>query len=142
VSTFWLDSLGSTSSESSSVIYGRSRLHGYIDSKAQSDAGWAIAFLFISILEVDIFRRAGDIPVMIIFVGLTLIFATKFLLACSPEVRCLPCRSLPICHRNLAYVLHVHHGNGHLHRCQSMSLNGAKRGCRRSLAGGDRLWSR
>jgi hypothetical protein len=25
-------------------------------------AGWAIAFLFISILEVDIFRRAGDSP--------------------------------------------------------------------------------
>ncbi|MGO9434207.1 MAG: hypothetical protein ACLP00_07920 [Terracidiphilus sp.] len=37
----------------------------------------AIAFLFISILGVDIFRRAGDIPVMIIFVGLRLIYAVE-----------------------------------------------------------------
>jgi predicted outer membrane lipoprotein len=37
----------------------------------------AIAFLFLSILGVDVFRRAGDIPVMIIFVGLTLIYATE-----------------------------------------------------------------
>jgi hypothetical protein len=44
----------------------------------------ALAFLFISILGFDVFRRAGDIPVMIIFVGLTLIYAGKFLRACSP----------------------------------------------------------
>jgi hypothetical protein len=37
----------------------------------------AIAFLFISILGVDVFRRAADIPVMIIFVGLTLIYAAE-----------------------------------------------------------------
>jgi hypothetical protein len=37
----------------------------------------AMAFLFLSILGVDVFRRAGDIPVMIIFVGLTLIYATE-----------------------------------------------------------------
>ena len=37
----------------------------------------AIAFLFLSILGVDVFRRSGDIPVMIIFVGLTLIYATE-----------------------------------------------------------------
>jgi hypothetical protein len=37
----------------------------------------AIAFLFISLLGVDVFRRAGDIPVMIVFIGLTLIYATE-----------------------------------------------------------------
>ena len=37
----------------------------------------AIAFLFLSILGVDVFGRAGDIPVMIVFVGLTLIYATE-----------------------------------------------------------------
>ena len=36
-----------------------------------------MAFLFLSILGVDVFRRSGDIPVMIIFVGLTLIYATE-----------------------------------------------------------------
>ena len=33
--------------------------------------------LFLSILGADVFRRAGDIPVMIIFVGLALIYATE-----------------------------------------------------------------
>jgi len=37
----------------------------------------AIAFLFLSILGVDVSRRAGDIPVMIIFVGLSLIYAIE-----------------------------------------------------------------
>jgi hypothetical protein len=37
----------------------------------------AIAFLFLSLLGVDVFRRAGDIPVMIVFIGLTLIYATE-----------------------------------------------------------------
>ena len=37
----------------------------------------AIAFLFLSILGVDIFWQAGDIPVMIIFVGLTFIYAIE-----------------------------------------------------------------
>jgi hypothetical protein len=37
----------------------------------------AIAFLFLSILGVYVFRRAGDIPVMIIFVGLSLIYAIE-----------------------------------------------------------------
>jgi hypothetical protein len=49
----------------------------YIDSSAQLDGWMAIAFLFLSILGVDVFYRAGDIPVMIIFVGLTLIYATE-----------------------------------------------------------------
>jgi hypothetical protein len=40
--------------------------------------GWmAIAFLFLSILGAEIFRRAGDIPVMLIFVRLTLIYAIE-----------------------------------------------------------------
>src|SRR5260370_42552978 len=49
----------------------------YIDSNAQPDGWMAIAFLFLSILGADVFRRAGDIPVMLIFVGLTLIYAIE-----------------------------------------------------------------
>ena len=49
----------------------------YIDSSAQPDGWMAIAFLFISILGVHVFRSAGDIPVMIIFVGLTVIYAVE-----------------------------------------------------------------
>ena len=49
----------------------------YIGSSSQPDGWMAIAFLFISLLGVDVFRRAGDIPVMIVFVGLTLIYATE-----------------------------------------------------------------
>jgi hypothetical protein len=49
----------------------------YIGSSAQPDGWMAIAFLFLSILGVDVFRRAGDIPVMIIFVGLSLIYAIE-----------------------------------------------------------------
>lgn len=37
----------------------------------------AIAFLFLSILGVDVFWHASDIPVMIIFVGLTLIYTVE-----------------------------------------------------------------
>ena len=49
----------------------------YIGSAAQLDGWMAIAFLFLSILGADVFRRSGYIPVMIIFVGLTLIYATE-----------------------------------------------------------------
>ena len=49
----------------------------YIGSSDQPDGWMAIAFLFLSILGVDVFRRAGDIPVMIIFVGLALIYAVE-----------------------------------------------------------------
>ena len=49
----------------------------YINSNVQLDGWMALAFLFLSILGVDVFWRAGDIPVMIIFVGLTLIYATE-----------------------------------------------------------------
>jgi hypothetical protein len=37
----------------------------------------AIAFLFLSALGVDVFFRAGDMPVMLIFVGLTLIYLVE-----------------------------------------------------------------
>jgi hypothetical protein len=36
-----------------------------------------LAFLFLSILGVHVFKQAGDIPVMIIFVGLTFIYAIE-----------------------------------------------------------------
>src|SRR6202140_5410147 len=49
----------------------------YIDSSAQPDGWMAIAFLFLSVLGVDVFRRAGDVPVMLVFVGLTLIYAVE-----------------------------------------------------------------
>jgi hypothetical protein len=49
----------------------------YIGSAAQLDGWMAIAFLFLSILGVNVFWRSGDIPVMIIFVGLSLIYATE-----------------------------------------------------------------
>src|ERR1700677_289455 len=59
----------------------------YINSSVQLDGWMAVAFLFLSILSVDVFWRARDIPVMIIFVGLTLIYATEVptrLLSWSP----------------------------------------------------------
>jgi hypothetical protein len=49
----------------------------YIDSNTQLDGWMAIAFMFLSILGVDVFWRAGDIPVMIIFLGLTAIYVTE-----------------------------------------------------------------
>jgi hypothetical protein len=49
----------------------------YINSSVQADGYMAVAFLFLSILGVDIFWQAGDIPVMIIFVGLTFIYAIE-----------------------------------------------------------------
>src|SRR6201998_610429 len=49
----------------------------YIGSSDQPDGWMAIAFLFLSILGVYVFGRAGDIPVMIIFVGLSLIYASE-----------------------------------------------------------------
>jgi len=49
----------------------------YIDSSAQPDGWMAIAFLFISILGIDVFAAAHDVPVEIIFVGLALIYAAE-----------------------------------------------------------------
>jgi len=49
----------------------------YIGSSAQPDGWMAIGFLFLSLLGTFVFLKAGDIPVMIIFVGLSLIYATE-----------------------------------------------------------------
>jgi hypothetical protein len=55
----------------------------YIGSSSAPDGWIAIAFLFLSALGADIFFRAGDTTVMLIFVGLTLIYLieipTRFL---------------------------------------------------------------
>ncbi len=62
----------------------------YIGSSVQPDGWMAIAFLFISILGAEVFGRAGDIPVMIIFIGLTLIYAIEIparLFSWEPGVR-------------------------------------------------------
>jgi hypothetical protein len=62
----------------------------YIDASPEPDGWMAIAFLFLSVLGVDVFRRAGDIPVMVIFVGLTLIYAVEIptrLFSWSPGAR-------------------------------------------------------
>ena len=49
----------------------------YVNSNDQPDGWMAIAFLFLSILGVYVFGKAGDIPVMILFVGLTLVYLTE-----------------------------------------------------------------
>ena len=49
----------------------------YIDSSTQPDGWMAIGFLFLSVLGAGVFLKAGDIPVMIVFVGLSLIYATE-----------------------------------------------------------------
>jgi hypothetical protein len=49
----------------------------YIDSSAQPNGWMAIAFILLSVLGVDVFRRAGDIQLVLIFVGLTLIYAIE-----------------------------------------------------------------
>jgi len=59
------------------TAYGIHCYRRYIGSSDQPDGWMAIAFLFLSVLGVDVFQRAGDIPVMIIFVGLALIYAIE-----------------------------------------------------------------
>jgi hypothetical protein len=49
----------------------------YIGSSSAPDAWIAIAFLFLSALGVDVFFRAGDTTVMLVFVGLTLIYLVE-----------------------------------------------------------------
>jgi hypothetical protein len=49
----------------------------YIGSSSAPDAWITIAFLFLSALGVDVFFHAGDMPVMLIFVGLTLIYLVE-----------------------------------------------------------------
>jgi hypothetical protein len=49
----------------------------YVGSSAAPDGWMAIAYLFISVLGAYVFGRAGDVPVMIIFIGLTLIYLVE-----------------------------------------------------------------
>jgi hypothetical protein len=49
----------------------------YIQSSTSPDAWMAIAYLFISVLGVIVFKAAGDTPVVILFIGLTLIYLTE-----------------------------------------------------------------
>jgi hypothetical protein len=66
----------------------------------------AIAFLSPSILGVNVFRRAGDIPVMLMFVGLALILCDRNparLLSSSPGDLLV---GTAICYWCLANVLH------------------------------------
>lgn len=49
----------------------------YIGSSAQPDGWMAIGFLFLSLLGTGVFLKAGDIPVTIVFIGLSLIYAAE-----------------------------------------------------------------
>ncbi len=51
--------------------------HRYIGSSAAPDGWMAIAFFFVSALGTYVFGKAGDVPVMIIFIGLTLIYLVE-----------------------------------------------------------------
>lgn len=55
----------------------------YIGSSSVPDGWMAIAFLFLSALGVDVFFHAGDRPVTLVFLGLTIIYLieipTRFL---------------------------------------------------------------
>jgi hypothetical protein len=95
----------------------------YIDSSAQPDGWMAIAFTFIGILGIDVFRRAGDIPVMILFVGLTFDLRHRdsypaFLLGARHPPRGFS----SVGHRNLASVLHIRHHSRPRPRSQGMGL--------------------
>lgn len=71
----------------------------YIDASPQPDGWMAIPFLFLSVLGVHVFRHAADVPVMILFIGLALIYALAYRLA--------PRESRPIPYRDRAYVPHL-----------------------------------
>jgi hypothetical protein len=49
----------------------------FIGSSDQPDAWMAIAFFLLSVLGIIVFVAAGDIPVAILFIGLTLIYLTE-----------------------------------------------------------------
>ena len=49
----------------------------YIDSSALPDAWMAIAYFLLSVLGVVIFFAANDVPVAIVFIGLSLIYLTE-----------------------------------------------------------------
>jgi hypothetical protein len=49
----------------------------YIRSSSEPDAWMAIAFSLLSILGIIVFFAAGDVPVAIVFIGLSLIYLTE-----------------------------------------------------------------
>jgi len=49
----------------------------YVGASPMPDAWMAIAFFFLSVLGVIVFFGAGDIPVVIVFIGLSLIYLTE-----------------------------------------------------------------
>jgi hypothetical protein len=49
----------------------------YVGGDARPEGWMAIAFTLLSILGVLVFHAAGDIPVMFLFVGLTLVYLTE-----------------------------------------------------------------
>jgi hypothetical protein len=49
----------------------------YIGSSAAPDGWMAISYLFVSILGAYVFGKAGDVPVLIVFIGLTLIYLVE-----------------------------------------------------------------
>jgi hypothetical protein len=51
----------------------------FIRSSALPDGWMAIAFALLSILGIIVFLNASDIPVVIVFIGLTLIYLTEIL---------------------------------------------------------------
>ncbi|MGH7839814.1 MAG: hypothetical protein ACREQC_18655, partial [Candidatus Binataceae bacterium] len=62
----------------------------FINSDSRPDAWMALAFILISILGLLVFAYAGDIPVTLVFVGLTLIYISdavwKFGLVKTPKL--------------------------------------------------------
>jgi hypothetical protein len=49
----------------------------YAGSSAAPGGWMAIGYLFVSVLGAYVFGKAGDVPVMIIFIGLTLIYLVE-----------------------------------------------------------------
>jgi hypothetical protein len=49
----------------------------FIGASDQPDAWMAIAFFLVSLLGVIVFFAAGDVPVAIVFIGLSLIYLTE-----------------------------------------------------------------
>jgi hypothetical protein len=90
----------------------------YVGSSAAPDGWMAIAYLFVSVLGTYVFGKAGDVPVMIIFIGLTLIYLVESSNAAGDVERRLTAgRAAPIPHRNLVDVLHV---GGHRESCAGL----------------------
>jgi hypothetical protein len=90
----------------------------YAGSSAAPDGWMAIAYLFVSVLGAYVFSHAGDVPVMIVFIGLTLIYLVEVPTRFGGMGRGRTARSAaPMPHRNLAYVLHV---GGHCKYCPGL----------------------